>query len=446
MTDSLFVQKEKVSVNQGHADSPRILLMGGKPTGSCELARAVKDAGAYLIVTDYLPRNQSPAKEIADNCWDCSTADVNTLLSLCNKAGVTGLIAGVHEFNIERMAELAQRGGFNCFCTPDLLQKCVNKREFKHCCVDFGIDVAKEYDPDETSDFDPGIFPLAVKPLDGNGSCGFTKCFDFDDLPEAIEFARQGSDTRRVLIEEFIDADAVIVHYTACNGEIIFSGIADKASRSFEKGAPPIMAVQCAPSVHQSEYLNKVDSKARKMLAHMGFEDGPIWIEAFYKDGRFIFNEIGYRFGGSLTYKMVESMYGIDQLDLMVKHAMGLRPDIRQLPFETDAVYAIWPVHLLPGKITDILGLDQLDGIEGYESISLVHCPGDIIEDWGTARQVLGYVHLKAKDVDSLVASMIEVVSTLSVEGEDGQELLTVLLDPRRSGEFPHFLSLQMNK
>ena len=108
MTDSLFVQKEKASVNQGHADSPHILLMGGKPTGSCELARAAKDAGAYLIVTDYLPRNQSPAKEIADDCWDCSTADVNTLLSLCNKAGVTGLIAGVHEFNIERMAELAQ--------------------------------------------------------------------------------------------------------------------------------------------------------------------------------------------------------------------------------------------------------------------------------------------------------------------------------------------------
>lgn len=423
---------------------PKLLLVGGKPTGSIELARSVKSLGGYLIVSDYLPKEQSPAKQIADECWDCSTADVDELLSLCQEAGVTGLIAGVHEFNIERMAELAQRGGFNCYCTPDLLQKCVDKREFKQWCADFGIDIAREYQLDEALALDSSDLPLAIKPLDGNGSCGFTKCTSLEELPEAVERAVAESSTGQALIEEFVDSDAVIIHYTASDGEIVFSGIADKASKSLEPEAPPIMAVQCAPSIHQAKYLEEVDGKAKSMLAAMGFEEGPIWIEAFYKDGRFIFNEIGYRFGASLTYKMVKSLCGIDQLDLMIKQAMGIDHDIRLHPSSDDAVCAIWPVHLLPGKIVGIHGVDELEKIEGFESISLVHCVGDEIEDWGTARQVLGYVHLKAKSVDALVCAMAEVMDTLDAEGEDGSSLLTVLLDPKCPAEFPRFLSQQM--
>ena len=77
--------------------------MGSKPIGSVELVERAKELGAYVIVADYLPIEQSPAKRIADECWDISTAEVDKLVDLCKIHHVDGVSAGVHEFNINRM-------------------------------------------------------------------------------------------------------------------------------------------------------------------------------------------------------------------------------------------------------------------------------------------------------------------------------------------------------
>ena len=65
-------------------EGKKMLVLGGKPIGSVELVKRAKELGAYVIVTDYLPIEQSPAKRIADECWDISTAEVNKLTDLCS--------------------------------------------------------------------------------------------------------------------------------------------------------------------------------------------------------------------------------------------------------------------------------------------------------------------------------------------------------------------------
>ena len=42
------------------------LLLLGSNTGSLEIAQYVRSRGDYLIVTDYYPKEKSPAKQIAD--------------------------------------------------------------------------------------------------------------------------------------------------------------------------------------------------------------------------------------------------------------------------------------------------------------------------------------------------------------------------------------------
>ena len=44
----------------------KLLLLGGKPIGSCEIVAAAQEKGYYVIVADYLPKEESPAKLIAD--------------------------------------------------------------------------------------------------------------------------------------------------------------------------------------------------------------------------------------------------------------------------------------------------------------------------------------------------------------------------------------------
>lgn len=414
-----------------------VLLMGGKPIGSTEIARYVKGRGDRLVVTDYLDPSDSPAKRIADEAWDVSTADVGELAHRCREEGVDAVMTGVHEFNIERTIELTEALGLPCWCDRAQWDSFEDKPTFKRLCRGYGIAVAREYDPD-----DPGSveFPVVVKPADGSGSRGFSKCLSLEELDGAVARAREFSPTGTALVEELVQGEAAIVHYTVHGGRAHFSGMADKHSeRMGEKGAP-IMALQVAPSVHQAQYLAEVDAKARALVESLGLRESVLWIEAFYRDGEFVFNEAGLRFGGSMTNYMVRELCGIDQMALMYACAAREPYDIGEPELRDDVRYAVFPMHLRPGTVASIDGLNALEADPNFVAYVPVHGQGDEISDWGSAQQVLAYLHFSAPDAAGLVTSMRRAMSVLSVKGEDGAKMLTSLFDPGDEDAYPDFL------
>src|SRR5690606_30048069 len=84
----------------------KILILGGKPIGSVDIVRYAKENGAYTIVTDNLPVDESPAKQLADKAWDISTAEVEILCNKIKENNVDAVFTGVHEFNIWRTFEV----------------------------------------------------------------------------------------------------------------------------------------------------------------------------------------------------------------------------------------------------------------------------------------------------------------------------------------------------
>ena len=55
----------------------KLLIMGGRPAATPDIVRAAKRMGVYTIVTDNVPPERSPAKLMADEYWDISTAEVD---------------------------------------------------------------------------------------------------------------------------------------------------------------------------------------------------------------------------------------------------------------------------------------------------------------------------------------------------------------------------------
>lgn len=426
----------------------KVLVLGGKPIGSCELVDALKKRGVHVIVSDYLPEEESPAKLIADESWDVSTGDIEALSKKCIEEGINAILAGVHEFNIEKMAELSELLGLPCYCTLKQQQSCINKGSFKAACRRYGLEVAREYAEDEALRLSDDAFPLVVKPVDGSGSRGFTKCITRSQLIEAIALARKYGLSKDVLIEEFVDSEALIVHYTMHEGKAIYSGLADKFSlRAGEEGAP-VMAFQLAPSIYEGEYLSKCDSAARKMLEEMGLKEGPVWIEIFVAGGRFVFNEMGYRFGGSMTNYLVEGLCGINQMDLLIDAALKTASDNSVETRPCTGLRAIFPMHLKPGHIAEIEGIDALAKKKYFVALTQVHWLGDEIENWGSAQQVFAYLHLRASSTKEILASICDALNCLRVLGSEGEELLYALFDPRCCDRkmLPQFVLKQLEK
>lgn len=408
----------------------KILILGGKPIGSTEIVLEAKRNGYYVIVTDYLEIKDSPAKALAHEAWDISTADVDTLIEKCIENNVSGVFTGVHEFNIEMMIKLCSILNFPCFINMEQWLKCNNKQNFKNLCKEFNIPTSRQYNVGDISSYSAINYPVIVKPTDSSGSRGFHLCNSKEELlnnyPKALAF----SESKNVLIEEYQPYDSVIIHYTIIDGKIYFSGISDKVSVKFKSTGSSVMGFQSFPSNNEKQYLEHMDGRVQQMIKSLSFTNGVLWIEAFNNDGQFIMNEIGTRYGGSLTYYPVHFFYNIDQLGLLLKYQMG--EHYGRVYYQENHKrnkYCILPLHIYSGKICIE---DHIDDILAFESVNAcvkVHNKGDIIEDWGSAQQVYCYLHFSYDNQEHLKSTIEEVLKTIKVLDENNINMIHTLFD-----------------
>ena len=145
------------------------------------------------------------------------------------------------------------------------------------------------------------------------------------------------------------------------------------------------------------------------MLEGLGIEYGPIWIEIFYDDNGFYLNEIGYRYGGSLTYYPVEYFYGINQMHLLIKYLATGKPlyenfaNNKLVTENKNNIYCILPIQIKEGTISAIKGLDKILKNDYVHAFIQSHIVGDIIESTGTTHQVFGYMHLVSDNKEDLL-------------------------------------------
>ena len=78
----------------------KLLIMGGRPAATPDIVRAAKRMGVYTIVTDNVPPERSPAKLMADEYWEISTAEVERLAERVRDEGVDGIFIGPFDLSI----------------------------------------------------------------------------------------------------------------------------------------------------------------------------------------------------------------------------------------------------------------------------------------------------------------------------------------------------------
>ena len=404
----------------------RLLLLGG--SNSTEDIRRFADREGVTLIATAPPRfGLTALKAIADEQFDADAVDEQALTALIRGKHIDGVFPGNNEDVMPHAIAAIEAAGLPVYCDGKMWDDCANKAKFKAMCRAAGIPVARTYDPAKPESVE---YPVAVKPADSCGSQGFSICRSPAELEPALQKALPFSRTGTVLIEEYIPYDSSIIHYTLCGGEALFGGLSDKRSMLLGEGGGSVMALQQFPSVWTETYLATLDEKVRAMFQKAGMHDGPVWIEAFNDHGRFIFNEMGYRFGGSMTYHPVRYFTGVDQLELMLRYALGDTTDpMRDVSLirrdrPAGKHYGILPLHIRPGVIRSVTGEDAVRALPQVYAYVPIHRAGDTIRATGTVSQVFCYLHLLYDDMTDLAATVDQIVRLLRAEDDKGENMV----------------------
>lgn len=404
----------------------KMLLMGGSNCAE-EIRRFACKHNVYLIAVGNVQDSQ--LKQIADKSYMIDAIDLEALDALVKSEGIDAVFPGFNETLVPVAIQLARQNNLPTYCTLEQWELCVDKEKFKKLCIANNVLVARTYSIEDAESLP---YPVVTKPADSCGSQGFSICHNPKELAEGYTRALSFSAKGKVIIEDYMEYDSVIIHYTAVNGSLFFSGMSDKKSGALCNNSS-VMALQCFPSVNEADYCDELNERVIKMYQSIGIKNGPIWIEAFNNNGEFFFNEMGYRFGGSMTFYPVEYYTGVSQLDLLLENAIfGHSLSENKLNYDNQKKhYAIFPLHLHSGKIAEIEGIEDVLSEDYLFQYVPVRFKGDNVVENGTVSQVFAYFHVLFQDKTELDHIIEKVLGSLSVKSEKGDDMLFCVLRER---------------
>lgn len=344
------------------------LLMLGSILATEELIGYAKRQGIYTIVTDYLEPEESPAKLLADEYWMLSTADIDEMAKKCREEGITAVLTGVSEFNLDRLAELCRALDLPCYTTPESRAATKNKSNFKKLCHETGVPVATDYylsNPPTEEQLDEIRFPVVVKAIDLCANRGMSYCYNKEEVVQACAYARSMSKNDTIITERMLRGHEYAAFYALAEGQASLYGFAAMLS---QPGYPSnCYSVTTTATNNLSRYLKEMDPQYQEFLRRAGCQEGLAWVEMMQDvDTHLYALEMGFRLSGDLMAYPFHKATGFDSFQWLLDTAMGVKHTKEQLPAPLTqqpqrfaCSYILWSITA--GTVGKMEGVEEIE-------------------------------------------------------------------------------------
>jgi carbamoylphosphate synthase large subunit len=416
----------------------RLLLLGGSICKDA-IKRFAEEHGVVLIATG----NDSSAGifEIAQESYNVDSTDIDSMKQLIKEKQIDGVYMGGSESVIAAACIYLNEMQMPCYCTKKQWNSLQDKTLFKKLCIKHDLPVAPRYDINKNnidSFVDSIDFPIITKPADGCGSNGFSVCHNKEELIKGYEKAESYSPNKTVICEKFVRNDAVVVFYTFSEGKIYFSGLEDKYPVRYEEQGSYVGGLFVFESKLTDEFRNRFENKIQRMIESLGIKEGSAWIEVFHNGTDYYFNEVGFRYGGSVSVYPVDYFYQINQIssdiyfcltgESMIYDHTSLISD--RIPRK--AKYIVYPIHSLPGTINEITGTEEIRSMDNVVLMVNRMSEGDHIANTGSFSQAFSLVHFVCDTLEECNRTIDTINKTLKVLDAEGKNMVNMMLDMSR--------------
>ncbi len=417
----------------GKFDGKKLLLLGSN-VGTLDLIRYAKQNGAFTIVADNLPKEQSVGKQEADRGVLISTGDIKTLEVFIRKERIDGVFAGVSEFNLLKAMELCRHCGFPFYCSKDQWNQIENKENFRAICQSFRVPcpqtffVGSNVSVEELSTI---RYPVIVKPVDASSSIGITICYDEKCLNDAIRIAINNSAIGRIIIEEFFEGEEFTAHYTIVKGKVSLSCIDNRVPVAIHSGSVTTIPVaRVYPSSFIKEFIEQVNDKLVSLCESLNLPAGVLFVQGLYnqKFKTFSMFEAGLRCAGEAAYRITERINGNNFMNLFVDYALLGNTDDYIIenddPFMKGKMGCVTSFVSKGGRIGRIIGYE--DALKSVPSIISSECryhEGDTTPTGDTLRQIVLRFSLVCDSREQMIHDIEIINQTVTVLDDKGKDM-----------------------
>lgn len=417
-------------MNQGFRNK-KILFLGGNAL-MCDIVSKAKDLGVYTIVTDWNDVEQSPAKKIADEYWMESISDIEALVNRVNQYHVDGVITNYVDSYLPYYARLCEATGLPCLASGKQMDIISHKDLSKQLCTEHGISVAKRYMVASIEDIKKITtikYPVLTKPVDNSGQRGIYVCQNQRDLIKFYEQSLLFSQSKNVMIEEYVQGDYVVMFYTIQRGKVTLSTMADKpVIGDFVNNLPKLPQGYILPSKHVDLCKELMLPKVQSFVTKLGIKNGVIGIEAVVKDNDIFVFEMQFRLGGMKHHNFVLKENGMDILEMLVRFALtgefnGWDIEKYDNPSFKN-YYCSLNILIKPDTVAKIEGLEEIKAFPQVTNFTQMMEIGNSVNLPGTVQQILFKFSLVAKDLLGLKKIIQKIYDIIRVYNKEGENII----------------------
>ncbi len=415
----------------GKYDGKKLLILGNN-AGSAEILEYAKQNGAYIVVSDYIPYEESKLKKEADEHLSVSTAETEELADYIKTNNINGVIAGISEFNLNQAMLLSDMCSLPYYCTKEQWDLVNNKKNFRKLCEKFYVPCPKTYFKDTAE------FPCVLKPVDSCASQGVFICRDRRELEQRIPQAVSFSSSEEIIIEEFAEGVEFSAHYTISNGKATLSSIDNRYPVKVHEGeVTSIPIARIYPCSFIDSYLKQVNQPMLRFCEGIGLTDSLLFIQGIYntsKDTFYIF-EAGLRSAAETPFRFISLVNGTNPIEVIIDHNLLGHTDYdlsKENPFINNKCCGVISFVAKSGTVEKIKGLEdtvrQLSSIVRYE---LRYFEGDKIPDTDTLRQIIMRFVMICDSREDMINDIEYLNKHIDVFDNSGKSLL-IKMDPER--------------
>lgn len=409
----------------------KVLILGGKPACSIDIVTYLKELGYYVIVADFLEKEQSPAKMLANESIMISTENVDELVNYVKEHSIYAVFTGVHEFNIKKCFEVCQKTGLPFYASKKSLEIASDKRKYKDIFKEFEIPVIQEYSFSLDCIPDNIEYPILLKPADGSGAYGIQLCKSKIEVEEKLQKTLQYSDTKKIIAEKYIEnKDEITIVYIIKDGVPYLASVADRIVHEFENCIIPLPIAYKWNSRFLDLYEEQIDKKMKKAIQFMDMQNGMLFIQAIVKDSVIFPYDMGYRISATQEHVVIESVCGYNPLKILCDYAVSGQLSDETLTKKINAhfpVYAGQVTFLIkPAKIGRFEGIEDIANLPNVIRIIKNKFEGEVVPAsvWGTLNQIGLRVFFTAPTEEELEILMETIRKTIKIYSDIGEDIL----------------------